>query len=178
MCLTGITAVVLMDKNENATFENFFDEGNGGEQMRKKMYFNPRYENKLRHVLPFLEKRGMLEAEKIPDSEIIPIEENGNGEAVPEVSNPGATNAEETNDAAPEEPSRVTLEEAIKEDEKLIENSSKFNGVQEDGLETNPEDKISPVPKDVKETNTLKDDDKKIDTKVPEEVDDVQDTAL
>ncbi|XP_059620938.1 uncharacterized protein LOC132264676 [Phlebotomus argentipes] len=148
MCITGIVAIVLMDKNENATIENFMGESEGGDIMRQKMYFNPRYEHKLRLILPFLEKRGMLDADFVPESEIIAVEPDAPAPASAEVSENGT---------APEEPSRDSLEKAIKEDDKQKEDTIVANGVHANGLEAIPDDKIAQTPKDVKEVNASND---------------------
>uniref|UniRef100_A0A1L8DYN9 Putative ecdysteroid kinase n=1 Tax=Nyssomyia neivai TaxID=330878 RepID=A0A1L8DYN9_9DIPT len=115
MCFSGITAVSIMDKNENASLENFFNEGDAGDKMRMKMYFNPRLEHKLRLLLPFCAKRGLLDTVEIPESEIIPVEED------PPVPAASAADIPATEDAK----------------------SVSVNGIQANGVEESPTDKAA-----------------------------------
>ncbi|GAB0088768.1 hypothetical protein DMENIID0001_032320 [Sergentomyia squamirostris] len=153
LCLPGITAVVLMDKNEDAKMENFFSDGDAAEKMRQKMFFNPRFENKLKLFLPFFEKRGLLEVEDVPESEIIP------DEPAPVIPTPATDDSEvplapnDNNVEAklpPEEPSRESLAEAVKEDEQSIQVTPVVNGVKENGVKENG---VEEVQKDAPSSN-------------------------
>ncbi|XP_055688311.1 uncharacterized protein LOC129792918 [Lutzomyia longipalpis] len=149
MCFSGITAISIMDKNENASLENFFKDDEAGDIMRKKMYFNPRFEHKLSVLFPFCDKRGLLDVPDITESEIISVEESA------EV--PTATAAATESTKAPEEPSKESLQDAVKEtQEKHTEEVPAVNGIHENGTVESSVDKTSATsPKDVSDVTEI-----------------------
>ncbi|XP_055856519.1 uncharacterized protein LOC129919604 [Episyrphus balteatus] len=58
---TGILAAVLLDPNENASMNNFFDENQEGIDFQTQLYSNPRYVKHLDIVLPWMDKMGFLD---------------------------------------------------------------------------------------------------------------------
>ncbi|XP_055856518.1 uncharacterized protein LOC129919603 [Episyrphus balteatus] len=59
--VTGILAAVLLDPNENACMNNFFDENQEASDFQRQLFNNPRYIKHLDVLLPWMDKMGFLD---------------------------------------------------------------------------------------------------------------------
>ncbi|KAH8382874.1 hypothetical protein KR009_005690 [Drosophila setifemur] len=58
---TGVMAAVLLDPNENASFENFLADTDVGADFQMQMFNNARYRKHIQAILPWLLNRGALD---------------------------------------------------------------------------------------------------------------------
>jgi hypothetical protein len=56
----GLLSIVLLDKTDDASFDNMMGTDEAGTNLKKAMYNNPLFLRQIEHILPFLDKRGLL----------------------------------------------------------------------------------------------------------------------
>ena len=61
---TGMLAIVLANKNENASLDMLMQDNEEAETFRRHIYNNPRYVAQVEKLFPFLESRGMFDIHK------------------------------------------------------------------------------------------------------------------
>lgn len=61
MLTTGHMAAVLLDPNSDSNIENMMKDDEVGMSLKKSMYTNPRYVAHMMELLPFFEKKGILD---------------------------------------------------------------------------------------------------------------------
>lgn len=59
--MTGHMSAILLEPSEESNMENMMDSGEGGTNFKKAMFGNPRYIAHMMELLPFLEKKGVLD---------------------------------------------------------------------------------------------------------------------
>lgn len=64
VCLTtGHMAVILLDPNSESNIDNMMKDDETGMNLKKSMYTNPRFVAHMEEILPFFEKKGILDIE-------------------------------------------------------------------------------------------------------------------
>lgn len=59
--MTGHMGAILLDPSEESNMENMMSDGENGASFKKAMFTNPRYVAHMMELLPFFEKKGVLD---------------------------------------------------------------------------------------------------------------------
>lgn len=91
MLLTEIVPIVVMERHDDANIESFMDSDSPAAlNMQNKMYHNPKYQEILKALLPFMNEKGFLDVPCVPVKE---SKENGQPKVSFESSEPAENEA-------------------------------------------------------------------------------------